>query len=119
MHKILWIGYLLVLIVLSLVPVHLPDGPEDSDKIMHLAAYMLVVLLWPRSWLRSNWAMFCFATGLGLVLECGQGVLPTGRFMEVRDVLANSLGASLGLGGQWVLHRCFFSGRFAVGRRDA
>jgi hypothetical protein len=77
---------------------------------MHLLAYALLVLAWPRVWTFSHPAMFGLAAGLGLALEAGQGVLPTGRFMDSWDALANALGAGLGLAGRQIL------GRIALGR---
>ena len=42
-----------------------------------------------------------------LALEIGQGVLPTGRFMDLWDALANALGAGLGLAARQVLAYTF------------
>jgi VanZ family protein len=99
-HQCLWTGYLLALIVGSLLPVHLPQTVDHGDKVMHLLAYVILVLTWPRTWAASPVTMFCLAAGLGLVLEIGQGVLPTGRFMDIWDALANALGVGLGLAGR-------------------
>lgn len=113
-HQWLWAGYLLALIAGSLFPVHLPQTVEQGDKAMHVLAYALLVLTWPRGWNISQPIRFGLAAGLGLLLEIGQGALPTGRFMDPRDALANALGAGLGLSGRQVLVRAL--GR-AVGRQ--
>lgn len=113
-HQWLWTGYLLALIVGSLLPVHLPQTVEHGDKAMHVLSYALLVLTWPRGWNTSQPIRFGLAAGLGLLLEIGQGVLPTGRFMDLWDALANALGAGLGLAGRQVLGSAL--GR-AVGRR--
>lgn len=97
-HRLAWVSYVLAMIVSSLIPVDFSQAPEYSDKIMHAAAYCLLVLFWPPSRLRSAGVMLGFAAGLGLVLEIAQGILPTGRFMDPWDALANALGACLGLG---------------------
>jgi glycopeptide antibiotics resistance protein len=70
---------------------------------MHLLAYAVLVLTWPRGWKTSQPIRFGLAAGLGLILEIGQDVLPTGRFMDLWDALANALGAGLGLAGRQVL----------------
>ena len=95
--KCCWVFYVLALGIASLMPVHLPDAPDNSDKVLHGLAYCLLVLLWPQAWRRNAIAMFAFAAGLGVFLEIGQGVLPTGRYLDPWDALANSLGAAAGL----------------------
>jgi VanZ family protein len=102
-HQWLWAVYLLALITASLLPVHLPQTVDHGDKVMHILAYALLVLTWPGDWISSRAVRFGLAGGLGLVLEIGQGVLPTGRFMDCWDALANALGAGLGLAGRQVL----------------
>ena len=97
-HRLAWVSYALALVVSSLIPVDFSQAPEHSDKIMHAAAYCLLVLFWPPAWLRSAGVMLGLAAGLGLALEIAQGILPTGRYMDPWDALANALGACLGLG---------------------
>lgn len=97
LRKIFWAVYVAALIVSSLTPVDLSGAPEDSDKAMHLLAYLLLVALWPAAWRRPGPVMFGFAAGLGVALEVAQGLLPTGRFADPWDALANCLGAGLGL----------------------
>lgn len=96
-HKLFWTAYVLLLIFGSLAPVDLQGAPEKSDKVIHFLAYGLLVLLWPGAWVRSFMIMFGFAAGLGLLLEIAQGMLPTGRFMDPWDALANAAGAGLGV----------------------
>ena len=96
-RRVVWTLYVLALVVSSLMPVNLAQAPHNSDKAMHLLAYGLLVLLWPPSWTRPAPVMFGFAAGLGLALEVAQGLLPTGRFLDPWDALANALGAGLGL----------------------
>lgn len=109
-HTALWSGYLLALVVFSLLPVELPATAAHSDKVMHLLAYALLVLFWPRPWELRSWSMVGLAAALGLVLEVGQAVLPTGRCMDPQDAVANTLGAMLGLLGR-VLFAFFRSRR--------
>jgi VanZ family protein len=97
LQKAFWTVYVMALVVSSLTPVDLSGAPADSDKAMHLLAYLLLVVLWPPAWIRPAPFMFAFAAGLGIVLEVAQGILPTGRFADPWDALANCLGAGLGL----------------------
>lgn len=97
LQKLAWTGYALALIVFSLAPVDLSGAPEHGDKLLHFLAYGLLVLLWPPSWLGIP-VRFVLAAGLGLGLEIAQGALPTGRFADPWDALANTLGAALGAG---------------------
>lgn len=96
-HKLFWVGYVLALVVGSLLPVDLPAAPEHGDKVMHFLAYCVLVFLWPRAWTGTALTMFSLGAGLGLALEIGQGILPTGRFMDLWDALANALGAGVGV----------------------
>jgi VanZ family protein len=97
LHKLAWVGYALALTVCSLAPVDLSGAPEHGDKVMHFLAYCLLVLLWPPAWLGLA-GRFALAAALGLGIEIAQGVLPTGRFADPLDALANALGAALGVG---------------------
>lgn len=80
-----------------LAPVDLSGAPEHGDKLPHFLAYCLLVLFWPPSWLGIP-SRFVLAAALGLGLEVAQGALPTGRFADPWDALANTLGAALGAG---------------------
>ena len=104
-RRAVWTLYVLALVVSSLMPVNLDLAPRNSDKVMHALAYGLLMLLWPPSWKRSAPVMFCFAVGLGVALEVAQGLLPTGRFLDPWDALANALGAALGLAIVLLLRR--------------
>jgi VanZ family protein len=96
LHKFFWAAYVLALVAGSLVPVDMSAAPEQSDKVLHFLAYGLMVFFWPASWKCSRVSSFWLASGLGLLLEIAQGVLPTGRFMDFWDVTANAVGAGVG-----------------------
>ena len=109
LHSFLWAAYVLALAVGSLAPVDMSGAPEQSDKLLHFLAYGLMVFFWPAHWKSFRFSSFWLAAGLGLLLEIGQGVLPTGRFMDIFDVAANVAGA--GIGAAAVSFRCRFAGQ--------
>jgi VanZ family protein len=111
LHKIIWATYVAALIVGSLIPVDMSGAPDKSDKVFHFLAYGLMVYFWPADWKGLRLSPFWLAAGLGLILEFAQGVLPTGRFMDVWDVAANAVGA--GVGAAVALLRFRHAGRSA------
>ena len=104
-RTIVWGVYLLAIVVLSLSPVAIPQTVAHGDKLMHFLAYAGLAALWPRH-LAIGARVVLWAAAIGVALEVGQGVLPTGRLMDAHDALANVGGAVLGaslawLKGQW------------------
>lgn len=92
-RRMVWLGYILALCVASLVPQEMVQAP-GGDKLQHFMAYALLVLIWPAG--QTLPRMVLKAAALGVVLEIAQGVLPTGRYMDPADALANTCGACLG-----------------------
>lgn len=99
-HITAWGLYLVAIIVFSLLPAQLPSGVENQDKVLHFCTYALLTIFWPQHFGPSFIHIFWMASGLGVLLEFGQGILPTGRSMEIGDMVANTLGAALGLVGR-------------------
>jgi VanZ family protein len=96
-----WLGGVIVLlaVIVCLVPSHdLPERLELSDKVSHLLGHCALALyftgLVPR---RSWWKIFVFLLALGTAIEFAQFYMHNGREGDPRDVVANSLGALLGL----------------------
>jgi VanZ family protein len=76
----------------------------SADKIGHAAAYAVLTWLLLRGFRSANgraaqWkehgAIFCLATGYGILMEFVQGTFFPNRFFEVDDMLANGFGALL------------------------
>jgi VanZ family protein len=109
LYKMIWATYVVALIVGSLIPVDMSGAPDQSDKLLHFLAYGLMVFFWPAGWKSFRLSPFWLAAGLGLLLEMGQGALPTGRFMDIYDAAANAAGA--GIGAAAVSLRCRFAGQ--------
>ena len=120
---LLWTGvwglYLLLVIVFSLIPLSLPQTVPSGDKILHFLTYAGLAMLWPRKHAQGLRAAF-WAALVGALLELGQGILPTGRYMEFWDVVANALGALLGVFLLWIGQKIWprlqnFGGRHDLG----
>jgi VanZ family protein len=101
-----WMGGVLVVIgvIVCLLPSRdLPESLELSDKVSHLVGHGALALyftgLVPR---RAWWKIFVFLLGLGIAIEFAQYFMHAGREGDPRDVVANSLGALLGLALGWL-----------------
>jgi len=91
-------------IYICLVPGReLPAAFEWNDKSSHLVGHGLMALYFSglvarRSW----WKIFLFLLLLGTAIEFAQYSMHAGREGDPRDVVANSLGALLGLAVGWL-----------------
>ena len=100
--RVWWsLGCVLVLaaVIVCLVPGHeLPGVFEMNDKLGHLAGHGAMALyfagLVPK---RRWWKIFVFLLLLGAAIEFAQFQMNVGREGDVRDVVANAVGAALGL----------------------
>ncbi len=98
-----WLGVLVVL-NLSLMPLHVPAPLEfwNSDKLVHVGMYATLMLCFGRGYPPAYWWRIAFALGgLGLVIECLQGLMPT-RQASLLDECANASGVAIML---WALKR--------------
>lgn len=76
---------------------------EWNDKVSHLAGHGLLALYFSglvvrRSW----WKIFLFLLLLGSAIEFAQYSMHAGREGDPRDVVANSIGALIGLAVGWL-----------------
>lgn len=100
-----WLAAVAV-VVLSLAPMPtVGDVPRHADKAAHFIAYAGLGLLAMLSQytLRRRLLAAAAVIGLGLIVECVQGVLPW-RSFEWLDIVANSAGVVAG-GGVAVVAR--------------
>ena len=103
LNRVWWgLGFFFVFaaIVACLVPGdELPGAFEVNDKFSHLAGHGALALwfsgLVPR---RSWWKIWLLLLLLGTAIEFMQYFMHAGREGDPRDVLANTIGALLGLG---------------------
>lgn len=91
-------------IIICLIPgKELPAAFEWNDKASHLVGHGLLALYFSglvarRSW----WKIFLFLLLLGTAIEFAQYSMHAGREGDPRDVVANSIGALLGLAVGWL-----------------
>ena len=76
---------------------------ENKDKFVHFTFYFVFVVLWflfakDKSINKKTKLIVLFsAIGYGILTEICQGIFTTTRTPDILDVLANSLGAIVGL----------------------
>ena len=99
--KFWWgLGFVLVTfaVVVCLLPARDVGVFGEHDKLSHLAGHGSMAayfagLVPMRRW----WKIFVFLLLLGVAIELAQYWMNVGREADARDVLANSIGAALGL----------------------
>jgi VanZ family protein len=102
LERVWWtLGVLLVVasVVVCLVPgPELPLQLEWNDKASHVLGHCLMALYFAGLVPRSRWwKIFAFLLLLGICIEFAQYYMHAGREGDARDVLANCVGAALGL----------------------
>ena len=81
----------------------LPGVFELNDKVSHLAGHGLMALYFSGLVARRGWwKIFLFLLLFGCVIEILQASMHVGREGDPRDVVANSLGALVGLAVAWI-----------------
>jgi len=104
MIQIALIGYILLVIALSLIPTPVASSGMYSDKIAHLLAYGVMGVLAFLSVRTKKRRIYLFIVifSLGLILEILQNYIP-GRDMSLLDILANTGGSGLGYLLGWLI----------------
>jgi len=77
-----------------------PLGFEGADKVVHFVAYCGMVFLWNaslRARLHGELVGFASCVMIGLVLEICQRIFFESRSFEIMDIIANIMGAIVGL----------------------
>jgi VanZ family protein len=102
LSRVWWaFGVLLVVAatIVCLIPIReMPQTFDLNDKVSHLIGHGTLALyfagLVPR---KSWWKIFASLLLFGISIEFAQYYMRAGRHGDVRDVIANSSGAALGL----------------------
>ncbi|MBI3312397.1 MAG: VanZ family protein [Candidatus Omnitrophica bacterium] len=99
-------AYATVIAVGAVIPVPSKVGSAigSLDKLLHLCEYLLLAWCTVRASRASGFPQaktltvaFLFPVGFGVFLEAVQGLLPY-RSAELGDIVANTVGAGLGVG---------------------
>ena len=96
--------YTLILIILSLVPIPDLGLPRfkllEFDKLIHFIMYLIFALIWGlkiENFLERKMEISAYLILFGLGLEILQHVLPFGRYFDLGDFVANSIGVIFGV----------------------
>ena len=97
------IYYTLLLILLSLIPVPHLGFPSfkliEMDKLILFMMYSIFIIIWGLKIGFNKIKMFSliiYSILLGLFLEILQHLLPFGRYFDLGDFIANSIGVLFG-----------------------
>lgn len=97
--------YSIVLFVASLISLNTGVSLKTgSDKVFHFVAHFLLVIFWFLAFniklnVKKNRALlqsFVFSLCFGILIEVSQELFTTTREADVKDVVANVIGAILG-----------------------
>ncbi len=96
--------YTLLIVIISLIPIPQIPFPETSffqwDKFFHTLVYLVMSMMWITNGFlntkKLKWSYLFNVFFLGLLIEFFQYILPTGRYFEIADIIANGLGILLG-----------------------
>ena len=96
--------YTLILIILSLVPIPDLGLPRfkllEFDKLIHFIMYLIFALIWGlkiENFLERKMEISAYLILFGLGLEILQHLLPFGRYFDLGDFVANSIGVLFGI----------------------
>jgi VanZ family protein len=102
-HRVWWVfGWLglVITLVVSLMPSPFNESGAQTDKIVHLAGYGVLMFWWAQLIPQRRWRLAIAVVLFGILIEWLQGFTPT-RQTDALDVLANSIGMLLG----WLVAR--------------
>jgi VanZ family protein len=94
-----WLGIVITLVV-SLMPSPFKEGGANTDKIIHLAGYAVLMFWWAQLIIHRRWRLALAVVLFGILIEWLQSFTPD-RQADVLDALANSCGVLLG----WLVAR--------------
>lgn len=100
------IGWTIVILIGCLTPHdQIPEVLTDiSDKLEHMAIFALFTLLWAEAGMRVNLTLL-IGILFGALIEVLQYVLPINRSADWGDLLADTIGAIVGVVFYWGIHK--------------
>lgn len=95
--KVLFWLALFTVYIAAILPNHLaPSVPEISDKAHHVFAFVVLGLLLKLAYRMNYWYALVLLVAFGAFIEISQYFTPT-RFAEYKDLIADLIGAFIGL----------------------
>tara|TARA_B100000768_G_scaffold131195_1_gene121890 strand:- start:4312 stop:4668 length:357 start_codon:yes stop_codon:yes gene_type:complete len=96
--------YTILIIIVSIIPIPQLPFPQfelfQFDKFLHLLVYLIMSVMWLMVGFleikKVKWSHLTLVFFIGLITEICQGILPIGRYFEIADIIANSLGILVG-----------------------
>lgn len=82
----------------------IPHAFTSKDKLLHIGIFILFGYLWRRVGYSVR-SVLIAGIVYGLLIEIWQGIMPINRSFDVYDIVADSVGAALGVGAAEVLKR--------------
>jgi len=99
--------YTLLIAVVCLMPMpHVSNAPKDSDKLVHLLAYLFFTIIWflgfylrnkKQIYSRSLIKSVVLGVFYGILIEVIQGVATVSRSADFKDFIANCIGILTGV----------------------
>ncbi|MEZ7494189.1 VanZ family protein [Leeuwenhoekiella aequorea] len=99
--------YTLLIAVVCLMPMpHVSNAPKDSDKLVHLLAYLFFTIIWFLGFYLSNKKQIygrsliksvVLGVFYGILIEVIQGVATVSRSADFKDFIANCIGILTGV----------------------
>lgn len=104
--KVVFIGLLLVVLVLSLLPIGHPEI-ASNDKVNHFIAYAVLAMAGVLAYRSKVWVAL-FVINWGVFIELLQGMTEY-RHYSVADAVANTAGVAIGIAAMVVWQRYIHS----------
>jgi VanZ family protein len=110
LKRLLLLFWILVITILSLYPVQNQTSSwwQHTDKAVHIVMYLVLSVFIINTLTHRNRLLIALIISVlfGIVIEALQEVMGLGRQFSIFDILANFLGASLGLTGYYFIKNC-------------
>jgi VanZ family protein len=125
LQRVWWaFGFLLVIAALFVCLAPMPEMPATfdwGDKTFHMIGHGTLAVYFAGLVPRNRWwKLFACLVLFGILIEIAQHFMAMGRQGDPRDVIANSIGAALGMGAarlglsRWPELAAWLLGRRAV-----
>lgn len=98
-----------LILYLSLAPTTAIPSVNLWDKLEHATAYLGLTVLGIWCFPASRWKVFAALVAVGAGVEIAQATMGFGRDGDIRDAVANTIGAAIGLVIAWIIRWLFLA----------